>query len=179
MTWMNSDGLFVKFGKEEGVAGRGGAIGITDDGAHTFSFIVNYTDFIATTQILGAGASAEAGSLGVQIPKGLFVEAIELVAETPFTSSGTIATATMVMGLIRSDRTTEHDYDGFTTTAAIGSIIDAAGEKTVLTKGSTGAGALVGTTLANNGYITVSNSQHASHPFTAGKLVVRIKGYYP
>lgn len=180
MTWLNSDGLFVKFAKEEGISARGGSPEVDDSGLHRFIFTVNYTDMLsASTQILGASSGVDAGSLGIMIPKGLRVTEIETFAETAFTSSGTIGSSTLVLGLIREDRTTELDYDGFTTTSVVGSTFDAAGETNVIRVGSTGAGALIGTTLANNGYITVSNSAHASHPYTAGKLIVQVKGYFP
>jgi hypothetical protein len=79
------------------------------------------------------------------------------------------------MGLIKSsDRSTELDFDGFTTTSLVGSTFDAAGETNSIVVGSTGAGALLGTTLSENGVLCVANSQHASHPFTAGKLKVKI-----
>lgn len=177
MTWLNSDGLFVKFGKEEATSGRGGQ-SIREE-QYEAEFTIDYTDINLSTQILGSGSGATAGSLGVMVPKGVRIEELETIVETAFTSSGTIGTSTFVLGLIRVDRSTELDYDGFLTTAYTGGNLDAAGEKVVVRVGSTGAGALIGTTLSNNGMITVSNSQHASHPYTAGRVRVRIRGFVP
>lgn len=173
-TWTNNDGLLVKFGTDEAALARGGER--TDVlGNHVIEFVVNYADALsATAAILGASA----GSYGVLVPKNLFIEEIEFVTETAFTSSGTIGSATLVLGLIRDDRTTTYDVDGFTTTSFVAGVLDAAGEKTVLRVGGTGAGALIGTELANNGYIVVANSAHASHPYTAGSVRVRIVGHY-
>lgn len=179
MSWMNSDGLYTKFGSEEGHIARGGEVATNGD-MHTFEFVVQYTDALsASAQILGEASGTLTGPFGVMIPKGFFVEEVETIAETAFTSSGTIGTSTMVMGLIREDRSTAYTANGLTTTSFAGGSFDAAGEKTVLRVGSTGAGAFIGTALANDGLVVVANSQHASHPYTAGKLVVRVRGYFP
>lgn len=179
MSWTNNDGLYVKFGSEKAAISRGGEHTVVD-GKHVIEFVVNYTDALsATASILGSASGTETGSYGVMVPKGLFIEEIETVAETAFTSSGTIGSATMVLGFIRDDRSTTYDVDGLTTSSFVGSAFDAAGEKTVIRIGSTGVGALVGTTLANDGLIVVANSAHASHPYTAGKLLVRVRGYFP
>jgi hypothetical protein len=114
------------------------------------------------------------------LPEGLRIEEVEVFTQTAFTSSGTIGSATFVLGLKqRADRSTELDHDGLLTASFVGSSIDAAGEKTVVRVGSTGAGALIGTTLSQDGVIVIANTQHGSHPYTAGKAVVRIRGYYP
>lgn len=177
MTWMNSDGLFVKFGAEEGAVWRGGEV--SDAQRHEVELIISYLDVqSATNSILGSIKTASdslAGTFGVVIPKAARIERAETIVVTPFTSSGTIGTSTLVMGLIKaSDRTTELDFDGFFTTAVVGSTLDAAGETTAYTAGTTGAGALFGTSISENGVISVSNSQHASHPYTAGLLKVKI-----
>lgn len=178
MTWINNDGLVVKFAKEEGVASRGGEVSTLDDGSHVYPFYINYTDINASVQILGAGSGVDAGSIGIVLPKGLYIEELETVAEDAFTSSGTIASATLALGLKLMDRSTELDHDGLLTTSFTGGNIDSAGEKTVVRKGSTGAGALIGTALTNNGVIVVQNSTHATNPYTAGKLLVRVRGYF-
>jgi hypothetical protein len=116
----------------------------------------------------------------VVIPEGLRVEEVEVFTQTAFTSSGTIGSSTFSVGLKkRSDRSTELDHDGLLTASFVGSLIDAVGEKNTVKVGSTGAGALIGTTLTEDGVIVVANTQHGSHPFTAGKAVVRVRGYYP
>lgn len=177
MTWMNTDGLLVKFGLEEGADARGGEV--SDALRHEVEFIVDWTDALsATNTILGNVGTVDGGktgSFGVVFPKGAFIERIETIALSAFTSSGTIGSSTMVLGLIKaSDRSTELDYDGFTTASLVGSTFDAAGETNSIIVGSTGAGALIGTALSENGVLCVANSAHASHPYTAGKLKVKI-----
>jgi hypothetical protein len=176
MTWLNSDGLFVKFGKEEGATNRGGAISKSDK--NMIEFYIEYTDALSATPAILANSG---GSQGVIVPKNVTIEAVETLVVTPFTSSGTIGTATLVIGLDRStDRSTDLDADAFTTTAFVGSLFDAAGERQYLVPGSTGAGSAIGGTITTyNGVVVVSNSQHASHPFTAGKLKVRVFYFTP
>lgn len=181
MVWNNTDGLYVKFGVEEAARNKGGQYS-TLGALECTEIKIDYTDMLsATAAIVGSVATSPdaAGAIGVQIPSGVRIEAVEIVAETAFTSSGTIGSSTMVLGLIRNDRTTAYTANGFTTTSFVGSSLDAAGERTYLTPGTTGAGAFIGTTLANSGYIVAANSAHATHPFTAGKAVVRIYWYNP
>lgn len=178
MSWTNSDGLYVKFGTEETAVARGAEY-TNDIGQHVIEFVVDYTDALsATASILGSASGTETGSYGVMVPKNLFIEAVETFVETAFTSSGTIGTSTLVMGLIRDDRSTTYDVDGLTTASWTGGNLDAAGERVYLVVGGTGAGALIGTELANDGLIVVANSQHASHPFTAGSVRVRVIGHF-
>lgn len=174
--WVNSDGLAVKFPSDMGDVTKGGAI--VQDGYHITELLIDYTDALsATSAILGSALAATDGSFGVSIPKGARIEEIETVVQTAFMSSGTIGSATLELGLKKSsDRSTELDHDGFLTTSATGTVLGLAtvGSKIVTRVGSTGAGALLGTSISENGIVTLRNSAHGSHPFTAGKLLVRI-----
>lgn len=119
---------------------------------------------------LATGAAVLANT--TELPAGMRIEEIEIVADTAATSSGS---AVLNIGLIRQDRTTELDYDGFVAALAK-TAYDAAGEKTVIRVGSTGAGALLGTTLAYAGLLTADYDTAA---FTAGTIYVRIRYYKP
>lgn len=178
-TWMNSDGLFVRLGADEGDISKGGQV-LTDGDIHIVEFDVDYTDLLsATPAILGSAAAGNDGSFGVVLPEGARIKAVETLVLTAFTSSGTVGSATFVMGLKKdSDRSTELDHDGLTAAGVVGSTLDAAGERNYITIGSTGVGALIGTTLAESGVIVVSNSAHGSHPYTAGKVRVRVEFFY-
>lgn len=176
MAWQNTDGLYVKFGKEEAALSRGGEI--SNSSKHELQFVVDWTDLLSATYSLLGSVSTLTGSgasLGVSVPEGARIEAIETVVLTAFTSSGTIGSSTLGMGLKKlSDRSTELDHDGFTTASFVGGVLDAVGERTYVVPGVTGAGALIGTTISENGLICVANTAHASHPYTAGKLLVRL-----
>ncbi len=180
MSWTNNDGLYIKFGVEEGQVGKGGTY-LVDGPLQVTEFKFDYTDCVLASAILGTKdgpTGVTAGAAGILFPRGVRIEQVEVVAETAFTSSGTIGSATLDIGLIRNDRSTAYDDDGFVAALAF-SALDSVGEKNVITKGSTGAGAFIGTTLANSGWIVLNNDQHASHPLTAGKGIVRIYHYTP
>lgn len=162
-TWMNSDGLYLTTGVDEGALSKAGEY--RHDGAwHCVE--VTIPDMTA----LGTAAAIQDNVTFV--PKGARIEKIELVTETACTSGGS---ATLNVGLIRRDRSTELDYDGFIAAGALATF-NAAGETVEYTAGSTAAGALVGTTLANNGYITADYDTAA---FTAGKVVIRVFYRFP
>lgn len=181
--WQNGDGLSVRFGPDEGDLAVGGQVSTYGMEDH-YTFLIRGSDVVsATDAILGSAVAANSGSLGVLIPKGARIKAIETVVKTVFASTGTIGTSTLLIGLIKaSDRSTELDFNGFTTAsfASTAADLDVVGARKYVTVGSTGAGALIGTTLAENGYISVSNSQHSGHPFGAlGVLEVTLITYTP
>lgn len=161
--WYNSDGLRVKLGTSEAAVTRGGEY--SNDGEYReYEVVVGPLTGLATTEAIQA--------YGVLIPAGFFIEQVEVVATVAATSGGS---ATLDVGLIRQNTTTTYDDDGLVAALALASI-NVAGEKNVLTAGVTSAGALVGTALANTGLITASYNTAA---FTAGEVVVRVKGYQP
>ena len=177
MTWMNNDGLYVRYGVNEAEPAIGGLKKLYD-GKHEVEFELPYSDFNSATAILPRSTD----SFGLVIPKGARIEELETIVQTAFTSSGTVGSATIVFGLKKaSDRSTELDHDGFTTSSFLGSTggIATVGTKTVTRVGSTGAGALLGTTISENGVFVAANSAHVTHPLTAGVLKVRIKYFYP
>ncbi len=93
------------------------------------------------------------------------------------------ATGTAIdVGLIKTDRTTEIDYDGLLAAAPLG-IMDLAGERTIFTAATTvpasatGTGALIGTTLTYTGHISASRTD--STAFTAGVVWMTVRYYMP
>lgn len=107
----------------------------------------------------------------VFMPSGARIKEIEVFAQTA------AATGTAIdLGLIRRDRTTELDYNGLLAAFPTASM-DAAGETSVVRVGSSYVGALVGTTLANDGLITCSQTDATS--FTAGVIKVWVRYYMP
>lgn len=168
MSWYNNDGLYIKIGAEEGVAAKGGTYRTVAPLQITEVKLDLTADATSTSAIVGSTG----GQAGVFIPDGVFIEAVEVVAEVAATSGGS---ATLDIGLVRRDRTTAVDIDGLVAAMAL-TAIDATGERSYLTKGATGAGALVGSTLTNGGYI-VANRNVAN--FTAGKITIRVFWYKP
>jgi hypothetical protein len=113
------------------------------------------------------GTTAAIQDYNVVVPKNARIEKVEVITQTAVTSGGS---ATLNVGLKRTDNSTELDYDGLVAALALASF-NSAGETVALTVGSTSAGALIGTTLAYNGYLTVDYDTAA---FTAGAIRVRV-----
>ena len=166
MSWLNNDGLYIKLAAEEGQ--KGGTYRSVGPLQITEVKLDLTVDATSTSAIIGSAL----GQAGVYIPDGSYVEKVEVVAEVAATSGGS---ATLDVGIIRRDRSTPVDIDGLVAALAL-TAIDAAGETSVLTKGATGAGALIGTTVTNGGYL-VANRNTAN--FTAGKVTVRVYWYKP
>lgn len=181
MTWMNSDALYVKFGTEEAATARGGEFATTDQGRHVIEFTIDWKDAQSTSNLaLGSVATTANPLTGsrVRVPTGFIPEFLEATATTAFTSSGTIGTSTMVIGYLKASDETALDVDILTTTGFVGSVFDAANENTLVKVGVTGAGAGYGVANTENAVICVANSQHASHPYTAGVLKCRLVGRF-
>lgn len=173
---VNADGLFVRYGSSEATVAKGGSKPLIN-GAHEVEFDLSYSDIqSATAGIPGSDA------FGVVLPKGARIEEVETVVTTAFTSSGTIGSSTLVLGLkSAADRSTDLSTTALTTTSATGTVLGLAtvGTKVTTKIGSTGAGAYIGTTLAANGVVAVANSAHSTNPFTAGAVKVRVRYFYP
>ena len=176
--YLNSDGLFVRLGTSESVVAKGGSDPIKN-GNYEVEIDLAVADFGSATHTIPNSADV----FGIVIPKGARIEEIETFVQTAFTvSAGTVAAATVVLGLKKaSDRSTELDHDGFLTTSATGTALGlaTAGTKTTVKVGSTGAGSLIGTTLSENGVITVANTTIATNVISAGALKVRVRYFYP
>lgn len=160
-SWTNSDGLYLKYGPDKATAGKAGEYSPTTD-IHEVLLKVTLSELTATETIL---------SDTVILPAGARIQEVEVVTHTA------AATGTAIdLGLIRADRSTELDYDGLLAAFPTASM-NAAGEKTILSDNTTYDGALVGTTLAYNGYISASRTDATA--FTAGVLNVKIRYYMP
>lgn len=166
-TWLNNDGLFIKFGSDEGKVGTAygfaGEYNVLNDGMHAVEVTLTPMTALTTTGTIVSDS--------VTIPNGARIHEVIVIAETACTG----ATATLDVGLIDQDRSTAFDDDGLVAALAVASI-DAAGETNVLRVGSTSAGALIGTTLTNTGLIVASYNTAA---FTAGKVKVVVHYYIP
>lgn len=175
--WLNSDGLAVKFGTDQADIARGGVI--LEGSKHCVEFDLLYTDCLSATASVVGSAPANGvydGSYGIMIPKNARILGTNILVTKAWTSSGTIGSSTLVLGLKKwSDFSTALDEDAFTATGFVGSRLDAVGERTYVEIGTTGVGSGVGTTISENGVVCVANSAHASHPYTAGTARIRIE----
>ena len=168
MSWMNNDGLYVTFGTERADPAKGGAISTKGAEKLIEAVVADFTALGTTAEIIGTEAGG--ASFGVEVPKGAFITKVEILMTTAATSAGS---ATLDIGLIKtSDRSTAIDDDGLAAAVAL-TAIDADGDIVELVQGATGHGALIGTTLAENGVLCVSYNTAA---FTAGAAKIRV--YY-
>lgn len=158
-TWMNNDGLFVKFGRDKGKTKNAGEYEDADVGSdHVVDVIIDYADLDSTNLTFISD--------NLRIPKDCYLKKAELFVITAFTSGGS---STLDIGLYDTDRSTAVDADG----------IDAAIAKASLTLGATITcdGALINTRLANNTPCLIG-VQAGTAAFTAGKARLRL-WYYP
>jgi hypothetical protein len=171
MAWMNEDGLYVKFGTELGKSLVDAGDIKSFDGESVLTIELNLAELTTTETIL---------SDVVWLPKNAQINWVKSVAEVVG------ATGTSIdVGLIREDRTTEHDYDGLLAAFPLSGNYDGLGdtvtfyENATVPASVTGTGALVGTILAttSNRYY-VSASYAAGSAFTAGRLRLSV-GYTP
>lgn len=153
MAWTNSDGLPVRFHREEGTVNVSGRVPAADTTVNRVLWKLDYSKFNGTT-----GTQYETPST-VFIPKGATLVRATLVVTTGFTSGGS---ATLDIGLQQKGGT-EIDNDGIDAAIAK-TAIDTVGEQVACD------GALVATTgggkLGYNAYLYVKAGTAA---FTAGK----------
>lgn len=161
MAYTNADGLYLQWGTEKTVPNVAGE----------YKTYGRLRDIEIKLDLTTVGTNPTIISDTTFFPKGARIEEVEIFTQTAATG----ATAVLNLGLIRADRTTAYDADGFIAALAL-TAIDTAGEKTVLRVGSTGAGAFIGTTLANVGLLVADWDTAA---FTAGVLIIRIRYYVP
>lgn len=157
-SWRNADGLDVWFGTAEGQSGLGGEQ-VTLGDNRVQEFVLTLTDLTSSAQYLDEH---------FELPKGAFIEQVELVVLTAATGSS----STLSIGLSESDDSTNISDTALVSALALSSI-NTAGDKVTLNVGSTSVGSSVGTALSVNGLVT---AKYGTAAFTAGKIAVRV--YY-
>lgn len=155
-TWINNDGLKIRYGADAAKAGTGGEYSMPGS-THVVELVVEGTK-------LNAFGTATMLSDTVTIPNGVLLESVEFRVVEPFTSGGS---ATLTLGLYDTDFSTAYDANGIDATIAL-TAIDAVNDTIACD------GALVGTVLANNTPSVVSATAGTAN-FTGGKGLLRIK----
>lgn len=162
--WINNDGLRIQIGVSEAEVTRSGEQAM-NDGRRIFETVIDLANLGSSTALLEDTRTTV-------LPSGLRIDEIQVINETAATSGGS---ATLNLGLVRQDATTTYDADGFLAAAPLADF-NLAGETLIYRIGTTGAGAFIGTTLANAGFLVADYDTAA---FTAGRLLVRIIGHVP
>lgn len=156
-SWYNADGLYLKYGTDKATANNGGEYK-TFGQLRSIEFKLDLTTLTSTPTIINDIEF---------MPKGVRIEQVDVVADAAATGTG----ATLDIGTIKTDRSTEIDYNGLIAALPLTSI-DSTGEKTANNVGSTYAGALIGTTTGTDvGYFTANYNTAA---YTAGSAFIRV-----
>lgn len=159
--WLNPDGLYQKFGTNEGTETKAGQFPYTSGGANqVVEADILLTDLALTPTVL---------SDGIRVPMGARIEKVEIIVVTAATGAG----AVLNVGLIKDDRTTELDYDGFVAALAVTSLTPA-GFTVILYEATTGNGALIGTSISLAQGPGLLTADYDTAAFTAGRIKVRI-----
>lgn len=153
--WFNPDGLYVQYGTQKAVP--------TTTGDYLSYGETREIELTITLSTLTTSPVIQANT--TFFPTNCFIEQVEIDTEVAATGGTSFS-----VGLVQLDRTTVVSNTAFVAGALLATH-DLAGEKTILTGGSTGAGANIGTTVANSGYITAL----CAGTYTAGVVKVRIK----
>lgn len=160
--WHDNAGLYQKYGVDQTTTSTSGEY-VTTGQMREVQFKIDLADLTQSETILDDN---------VVIPAGMRIASVTVKTHTA------AATGTAIdLGLIKTDRSTEIDYNGLLT-AFVTATMNAAGEEYTYTVPNTAeAGALVGTTLTYTGHVTCSMTDATS--FTAGTIYVTIKYYRP
>lgn len=162
-TWLNNDGLYIKYGTDLGTSGSAAGEYKTFGPTRMIEVEIELSELTATETILNDVT---------WLPANCQIENVEVITEVA------AATGTAIdVGFIRRDRTTEEDYDGLLAAFPTAQM-NAVGEHSrffethTVPASLTGTGALVGQTLVNDSFISASRTDATA--FTAGRVKVRI-----
>lgn len=167
-TWLNQDGLLIKFGTTEGRIDNAGEYEDVYAGQTVLEVRINATEIstVAST-LLGTGYNAG-------IPANAIITAVDIFTETALTSGGT---PTLNIGLAKSI-----DFNVLSQTSLAAAVpfasISTVGTLFSVSSGVTGAnkGASAGISI---GLFPAILTIDASVAFTAGKLQIRVYFYVP
>lgn len=156
LPYRNADGQNIFYGVSEGQSGSTGQVKTYGD-VSTLTQIINLADLTTTSQYLDVHS---------EIPKGAFIESVEILVLVVAASSGT---GTLNVGLSGTDLSTNLSDTALVSAATASSL--AAGAKLTIVVGGTAVGSAVGTKLALNELLT---AKAGTAVFQSGKIEVRV-----
>jgi len=163
-TWLNPDGLFVKFGQDKTTPNKGGEY-VTVGALREIKFKIDLTTLT---------------ELETPLSDTTFFPKMRIVDVEVLTHTVAATGVAIDLGLVRTDRTTEIDFNGILAAYPVAQM-STAGERVLIQQEVTvpttmvGLGALIGTTTTNPGLVTCSRTTATA--FTAGVIVVTIRYY--
>lgn len=157
-SWLDNSGLYQLYGVDQTTTSHSGEYKNFGN-ERQIELYLNLVTLTQTENIIDDN---------VFFPAGVKITEVEILVETAAATGVAID-----VGLVRTDRTTEIDFDGIL--AAFVTATMTVGSKTVLRKGGTQAGALVGSGVAttNVGHFTASATTATA--FTTGLVKITVK----
>lgn len=163
-TWLNADGLYIKYGTDEAIVQTAGEFDYEGPRRVIELVIPDLTKLTVTN----GGTILDDFT---EVPKGARIESVEIITETAVTGVG----AVFNLGFAHTDRVTLTDYQALVAAATTASLATV-GAKATIVGGSTFAGTLVGTTTT---YPALLTADYDTAAFTAGKLRIRVFYFFP
>lgn len=167
MAYLDNTGTYVKIGPEVAVPQAGGEY-------KTYGELREIEVLIPDLTVLTTSDAVLKGADNIFFPKSVVIEQVEIITDTAATSGGS---ATLILGLVQSDRTTMIDATGIVNAVAVATLT--AGSKQTYIKGTSGAGTKVGTGAAATTLPAYITAKAGTAVFTAGAVRIRIKYYRP
>lgn len=167
MGYMDNFGLYNKVGPEVAIpeaAGEYNNLGPLRE----VEFIIPDLTVLTTSDAVLKGAD------NFFFPTGVKIESVVIVTDTAATSGGS---ATLIMGLMQTDRITMIDATGVVNAVAVATLT--AGSEQTYVKGTSGAGTRVGTGAAATTLPAYITAKAGVAVFTAGAVRVRVRFYRP
>lgn len=159
-SWTNADGLTIYFADELGGVANGGeynTLGLERE--------------IELTINLAELTEAETPIAKINFPHGKVLSKVEIIADTAAATGAAID-----VGFVRQGVGTVVDADGAVAAFPTASM-NAEGKRTVLTQGTTYAGALVGTVVEADEATLITASRTTATAFTAGRIRLKLFWY--
>jgi len=167
MGYLDNTGTYVKIGTEIATPISAGEYK-TYGPLREVEFIIPDLTVLTTSDAVLKGADT------FFFPTGVRIEEVKIITDTAATSGGS---ATLILGLMQTDRSTMIDATGIVNAVAVASLT--AGSEQTFVKGTSGAGTKVGTGAAATTLPAYITAKAGTAVFTAGAVRVRVKYYRP
>jgi hypothetical protein len=169
--WLNNDGLLIKFGTSEAKQGALGTVAGFGEGANVGdlqAIEIRIPDMTLIT------TTAQPIDDNYYLPKGARIEKVETIADTAATSGGS---ATLTVGLMKSDRSTLIDATGVLSAAPLADH-NTLGTLKQYQVGTAGAGSQIGTASATT-FPALITAKYTTAVYTGGALTIRVWVKFP
>lgn len=167
MGYLDNSGLYVKIGTEVATPEAAGEYNNLGPLRMVEFIIPDMTKLTLSDAVL-------LGADNFFFPTGVKIEKVTIITDTACTSGGS---ATLIMGLQQTDRSTLIDATGVVNAVAVATLT--AGSEQVFVKGTSGAGTRVGTGAAATTLPAYITAKAGTAVFTAGAVRVRVEFYRP